>query len=84
MPATSVNGLETDLAHEVLDRLPQISCPVLAAYGGENRITRPEYSQRVAAAIPGARVAEIARAGHLAFLEQPKAMDAAISKFLET
>jgi 3-oxoadipate enol-lactonase len=74
MPVISVNGFEADLAHEVLDRLPPISC----------QVTRPEYNQRVAAALLGGRVAEIARAGHLAFLKQPQAMDAAISKFLET
>ena len=78
-----IGHFAADLAHETLDRLPQISCPVLVAYGDEDLITRPEYNQRVAAAIPGARVAEIPRAGHLAFLEQPEAMNAAISNFLQ-
>ena len=78
-----IGHFAADLAHETLERLPQISSPVLVIYGDEDLITRPAYNQRVAAAIPGAQIAEIPAAGHLAFLEQPAAMNAAISKFLQ-
>jgi 3-oxoadipate enol-lactonase len=78
-----IGHFAADLAHETLDRLPQISCPVLVVHGAEDLITRPAYNQRVAAAIPGARLAQIPRGGHLAFLEQPEAMNAAIGKFLQ-
>lgn len=62
---------------------PPISCPVLAVHGAEDLVTRPDYDQRVAASIPGSCLVEIPKAGHLAFLEQPAAMNAAIGKFLQ-
>jgi len=71
-----------DLAHETLDRLPQISCPVLVVYGAEDLVTRPEYNRRVAEAIPGAKTVEIPRGGHLALLEHPEAVNNAIDGFL--
>jgi 3-oxoadipate enol-lactonase len=78
-----IGHFAADLAHETLGRLPQITCPVLVVYGAEDVITRPPYNQRVAAAIPGAQLVEIPQAGHLAYLEQPTAVNAAIGKFLE-
>jgi pimeloyl-ACP methyl ester carboxylesterase len=85
--ASDVSGyighFAADLAHETLGRLPRITCPVLVVHGDEDLITRPAYNQRVADAIPGARRVEIARAGHLAFLEQPEAMNTAIGEFLQ-
>jgi pimeloyl-ACP methyl ester carboxylesterase len=73
-----------DLVHETLDRLPQITCPTLVAYGEEDRITLPRYNERVAAAIPGAVVARIPRAGHLVWLERPAELNGHIEDFLRT
>ncbi len=78
-----IGHFAADLAHETLDRLPRIACPVLVVHGDEDLITRPAYNQRVAAAIPGATLVEVPRAGHLAYLEQPEAMNAAIRTFLQ-
>jgi 3-oxoadipate enol-lactonase len=78
-----IGHFAADLAHETLDRLPQISCPVLVVHGDQDLITLPAYNQRVAAAIPGAQLIEIQKAGHLAFLEQPDAVNAAIGSFLQ-
>lgn len=77
-----VGHFQADLAHETLDRLGDIRCPTLVLYGAEDLITRPDYNQRVAAAVPGAKIAEIARGGHLAVLEHPDAANAAIDEFL--
>ena len=78
-----IGHFAADLAHETLDRLPQITCPVLVVHGDQDLITLPAYNQRVAAAIPGAQLIEIQKAGHLAFLEQPDAVNAAIGNFLQ-
>jgi 3-oxoadipate enol-lactonase len=78
-----VGHFQADLAHETLDRLPSISCPTLVVSGAEDLVTRPAYNQRVAAAIPGAQIVEIARGGHLAFLEHPEEMNAALDGFLD-
>lgn len=78
-----IGHFQADIAHETLDRLGQISCPTLVTYGDEDLITRPTYNRRVAAAIPGAKTSEIPRGGHLAFLEQPDAVNAAIETFFK-
>ncbi|MHA6794306.1 alpha/beta fold hydrolase [Pseudonocardia bannensis] len=73
-----------DLVHETAERLPQITCPTLVVYGEEDRITLPRYNERVAAAIPGAAVARIPRAGHLVWLERPAELNGHIDEFLQT
>jgi pimeloyl-ACP methyl ester carboxylesterase len=79
-----VGHFTADLTHETLDRLPSIRCPTLVVYGTEDLITRPEYNRRVADAIPGAKTVEIPRGGHLAILEHPEAINAAIDDFLRS
>jgi len=46
-------------------------------------LTPPAESEAIAAAIPGARLEIVPRAGHLANLEQPDAVNAALAAFLE-
>jgi len=78
-----VNHFEADLAHETFDRLDQVACPVLVVYGEEDLITLPGYNETVAGRIPGAHSVRIAGCGHLAFIERPDAVNAAIDRFLE-
>lgn len=77
-----IGHFAADLAHDSIDRLPSVTCPTLVLYGDEDLITRPAYNTRVAQTIPGAREVVVPRAGHLAFLEQPDAINAAIRAFL--
>lgn len=56
--------------------------PVLVLVGEEDELTPVEESRRIAAAIPGARLEIIPRAGHLANLEQPGPFNAALVSFL--
>lgn len=62
--------------------LPEIRVPTLVVGGAEDEITPPTVVQPMAARIPGARYVEVAAAGHLAPLEQPGAVNAAIGDFL--
>jgi pimeloyl-ACP methyl ester carboxylesterase len=78
-----VNHFCADLGHETRDRLEQVACPVLVVYGEEDLITLPAYNETVARQIPHARSLRIAGAGHLAFIERPDAVNAAIEKFVE-
>lgn len=78
-----VNHFEADLGHETLDRLDQVRCPMLVVYGDEDLITLPRYNETVAQRIPGARSVRIPDAGHLALLERPEPVNAAIARFLE-
>jgi len=51
--------------------LPRISAPALVLFGAEDPVTPPDVRETLARGIPGARVAEIAGAAHLANVEQP-------------
>jgi pimeloyl-ACP methyl ester carboxylesterase len=67
---------------DVRPRLGEIARPVLAIVGAEDVISPPAEMREIAAAIPGARLAEIAGAGHLAPMENPDAVTAAIAEFV--
>jgi pimeloyl-ACP methyl ester carboxylesterase len=62
--------------------LGQIRVPTLVVVGGEDVLTPPALARAMADAIPGARLATIEGAGHLANLEQPEAFNAAVRTFL--
>jgi 3-oxoadipate enol-lactonase len=64
------------------DRARKIDVPTLVLVGDEDSITPPVLSDELAALIPGGRTATIARAGHLANLEQPEAFNRALEQFL--
>jgi pimeloyl-ACP methyl ester carboxylesterase len=63
--------------------LPTIGVPVLVLVGDEDRLTPPSDSEALAGALPDARLARIPEAGHLAALERPEAVAAALVPFLE-
>ena len=62
--------------------LSTISVPTLVIAGEADAITPPADAQAMAAAIPGARLVVIPRAGHLSPLENPRAFNAAVRTFL--
>jgi pimeloyl-ACP methyl ester carboxylesterase len=64
-------------------RLHRIQAPTLLVWGSEDRIVPPSYAKRFASALGGwVEVREIAGAGHLAEIDQPDAVAAAILGFL--
>lgn len=63
-------------------RLPQITCPALLIVGCEDVISTVEEMRTIAERIPNRRLVEIAGAGHMAPLEQPEAVNAAIRAWL--
>jgi len=63
--------------------LPTINVPTLAVFGDQDVITPAETEGRsLAAAIPGAGLVIIPKAGHVASLEQPEVFNVAIREFL--
>jgi 3-oxoadipate enol-lactonase len=62
--------------------LPTITVPTLVIAGDADVITPPADAQAMAAAIPGARLTVIPRAGHLSPLENPRAFNSAVRTFL--
>jgi 3-oxoadipate enol-lactonase len=88
MAATPVPGLIGALA-AMRDRpdstplLPTLEgLPTLIMVGAEDAITPPAMSEAMAKAIPGAKLAIIAEAGHLAPLEQPEEFNRHLELFL--
>jgi 3-oxoadipate enol-lactonase len=85
--ATSPQGIANSL-HGLASRvdsrgtLPTIAVPTLVLVGAEDVLTPPSEATTMAAAIPRARLDVIPRAGHLANLESPAAVNAALRAFL--
>jgi 3-oxoadipate enol-lactonase len=64
------------------DTLPTITVPTLVIAGDVDVITPPTDARALTAAIPGARLVVIPKAGHLSPLENPRAFNAAVRTFL--
>jgi pimeloyl-ACP methyl ester carboxylesterase len=68
----------------LLDRLPDVTVPVLVIWGEADRMIPVAHGQAYAKAIPGARFVLIPEAGHLPQLETPARLLAVIWDFAET
>jgi pimeloyl-ACP methyl ester carboxylesterase len=77
----SAPALEEDSA-DLLPRLGQIACPVLLLEGAQSAPVIAEIQAALAAAIPQARRAVIAGAGHMAPITHPAEVAAEISQLL--
>lgn len=64
--------------------LAALKVPALVICGEEDALTPLSDSQAMAAAIPGARLVVIPKAGHLSNLEQATVFNAALQHFLDT
>ena len=61
--------------------LGRIRIPALVLWGAEDRIVEPDYGRAYAAAMPDAKFALIAKAGHHPHIEQPEAFARAVAAF---
>jgi pimeloyl-ACP methyl ester carboxylesterase len=77
---------QTAIMHRIDSRphLARIQCPTLVLCGREDAITPVDVHAEMAAAVPGARLVVIERCGHLATLEQPAEVTAALRTWLAT
>jgi 3-oxoadipate enol-lactonase len=62
--------------------LKEIRVPTLVICGDEDTITPPAEAETLQRGIAGSRLVVIPRAGHLANLEQPEAVNQALREFL--
>ncbi len=67
---------------DVTPLLPSIDMPTLVIVGDEDAITTRDEMFQMSQAIPSAEFVSVAEAGHMAPLEQPAAVNAAIEAFL--
>jgi pimeloyl-ACP methyl ester carboxylesterase len=83
LPSAEVlySQLEAIEKHDVLARLPNITCPTLVI-GGKLDVMVPYFaSEEISAAIPGARLATF-ETGHGLMLEEMDALNTCIAEFL--
>ena len=64
--------------------LPDISCPTLVLCGRDDALTPPHLHEELASGIPGARLRQVDRCGHLSTLERPEEVTRAMREWLET
>jgi 3-oxoadipate enol-lactonase len=69
---------------DMISMLSQIACPTLVIVGQHDVISPSAEMRNIAEAIPGAKFVEIPCAGHMAPLESPSDVNAAIDRFLTT
>ena len=62
--------------------LAAIACPTLIVVGDGDQITPPALAREMADLIDGARVVTVQKAGHMALIEQPQAVTAALVGWL--
>jgi pimeloyl-ACP methyl ester carboxylesterase len=62
--------------------LPHISVPTLVMVGDEDAISPPTEMQGIATAIPNAEFVVIPNAGHMTTMENPEAVNQALTKFI--
>jgi len=79
----SARYLWPNSATHVEKRLGRIACPTLVLWGEKDRVQPPAYAETLRDGISGAvAVQTIAGAGHMAELDQPEAVAAAVGAFL--
>lgn len=76
------NLIEGGKHHDVLELLPNITCPTLIMVGDEDVLTPLSYSHELQRCIAGSRIRMLQQAGHCMFLEQTARFKEVASSFL--
>jgi pimeloyl-ACP methyl ester carboxylesterase len=62
--------------------LAAVSCPTLVLVGDSDELTPPAHAEEMAAGIKGSRLVVVAACGHLATLERPAEVNAALEEWM--
>jgi pimeloyl-ACP methyl ester carboxylesterase len=81
-PGVLASDLAACQAYDGTEAAPRICCPTLVVIGAEDRMTPAREGRALAAAIPGAQVVELPRAGHMMLVEDSDATLDALRGFL--
>lgn len=77
-----IKTIEAMTLYQPVADLAAIKVPVQIIVGAEDKLTPPAVSRKMAEDIPGARLLELANAGHLSNIEAPDAFNACVREFL--
>jgi len=83
-PHTFQRQMAAVMAFDTFDRLGQIKAPTLIITGTGDPLVPAQNSEILRAGIAGAKLHEIAGAGHIFFWEAPEESAAAVIAFLKT
>ena len=69
--------------HDTVDRLGKLAAPTLVSVADDDILVPPRFSLALAAAVPGATLKTMGRAGHCYFWERPDVFNEMCLEFLE-
>jgi len=81
-PQVLHGDLRACAGHNVMARLGEVACPTLVLCGDDDQVTPLKFSRSLAEGITGARLVVLPGAGHMALLEQPEAVGAALHNWI--
>jgi pimeloyl-ACP methyl ester carboxylesterase len=82
-PRATLGDFQACNRFDVIDRLAQISVPVMIISAQEDKLTPPKYADFLESAVSNTTRAHISDAGHIAPLEKPRETNQAIIEFLD-
>lgn len=82
-PQVAAERMDAIVAHDVLDRLPEITAPVLVACARNDAVCPPYFSEQIAAAIPGAKLKVYDDGGHFFYLARTQEFNADLAAFID-
>jgi pimeloyl-ACP methyl ester carboxylesterase len=82
-PQVTFGDFEACNRFDVMDRLAQISVPVMVISAQDDKLTPPKYADFLESAISDTTRAHILDAGHIAPMEKPQEVNQAIIEFLD-
>jgi pimeloyl-ACP methyl ester carboxylesterase len=82
-PAVTYGDFQACNQFDVIERLSEISVPVLVISAEDDKMTPPKYAGFLEAGIPNATLKHIHDAGHIAPMEKPREVNQAIVEFLD-
>ena len=69
-------------SEDLWPQLSKITCPTLIVRGADTDLLSPDVAQKMIATLPQAQLAEVPRAAHMVFEENPEGFIAAVRPFL--
>ena len=83
-PRVTLGDFQACNRFDVIDRLAEISVPVMVISAQDDKLTPPKYADFLESAIPNTTRAHISDAGHIAPLEKPRETNQAVIDFLNS
>ena len=77
-----MQALRANIDYPVKERLPEIACPTLIVWGGEDRVIPVRDASVFEELIPNSRKMIFDGTGHMPMLERPAAFNALLSEFV--